>query len=231
VLSATSEGEGLGSEFRCELPAALNPTKVPRALTSVHTPRDSDHTGSASLRQVSRKPSCSAPSLSMTSPMHSGLERQDSVRNVMVVDDSGPTRKVVARLLRNAGYVCTEAVDGQDCLDQILAMGENPVHLILMDFEMPRMNGPTATAKLRELDYTMPIIGVTGNVLSADKDFFIAHGANSVLHKPLSIEQLKAEVSKINSKQGDSSGANFLSPSGSDQRGTNKSGEFGVEMV
>jgi CheY-like chemotaxis protein len=207
VLSATSEGEGLGSEFCCELPAALSPTKVSRTLTSVHTPRDSEHKKSTFLHDSSDdKRSVSAPTAAMSTPMQSGLEREDNVRNVMIVDDSGPTRKVVARLLRNAGYVCTEAVDGQDCLDQILAMGESPVHLILMDFEMPRMNGPTATAKLRELGYTMRIVGVTGNVLAADKDFFIAHGANSVLHKPLSIEQLKVEVSKAGTVRGDSGG-------------------------
>jgi CheY-like chemotaxis protein len=199
VLSATSEGEGLGSEFRCELPAALSPTKVPRALTGAHTPRDSEHNG------CDEKLSRSASSLGTTAHMKPGFEQQDGVRNIMVVDDSGPTRKVVARLLRNAGYVCTEAVDGQDCLDQILAMGEDPVHLILMDFEMPRMNGPVATAKLRDLGYTMRIVGVTGNVLAADKNFFIAHGANSVLHKPLSIEQLNAEVLEINTTHANSS--------------------------
>jgi hypothetical protein len=111
VLSATSEGEGLGSEFRCELPAALSPTKVSRALTSVHTPRDSEHKKSTFLHDSSDdKRSGSAPTVAMSTPMQSGLEREDNVRNVMIVDDSGPTRKVVARLLRNAGYVCTEAV-------------------------------------------------------------------------------------------------------------------------
>jgi CheY-like chemotaxis protein len=133
----------------------------------------------------------------------------------------------VARLLRNTGFVCAEAVDGQDCLDQILAMKEeNPVQLILMDFEMPRMNGPTATAKLRELGYKMPIVGVTGNVLAADKDFFMAHGANLVLHKPLSVEQLKAEVSRINSTLTGRS-----SVTGTDEQEIKKGEGLGEEMV
>jgi CheY-like chemotaxis protein len=200
VLSATSEGEGMGSEFRCELPAALSPTEVPRAL-SVPRPRDDDHNEPEPVHDASDKDSRDVSTVEM-SLVESNKAQQETVRNVMVVDDSGPTRKVVARLLRNAGYVCTEAVDGQDCMDKVLAMGKNPVHLILMDFEMPRMNGPTATARLRELGYRMPIVGVTGNVLAADKDFFIAHGANNVLHKPLSIEQLKAEISGVDAQQG-----------------------------
>jgi signal transduction histidine kinase/ActR/RegA family two-component response regulator len=225
VLSATYEGEGLGSEFRCELPAALSPDKVPR--TTAHTPRHGD----ADILPVNHQLSNSATmlvttTLGMTAASPTEWTQQDSVRNVIIVDDSGPTRKVVARLLRNAGLVCTEAVDGQDCLDQVLAMTkENPVHMILMDFEMPRMNGPTATAKLRELGYKMPIIGVTGNVLAADKDYFVAHGADSVLHKPLSVEQLNAEISKIHMKRDVSFGVSV------DPQEVKKGSDCGEDMV
>ena len=70
-----------------------------------------------------------------------------------------------------------------------------------MDFEMPRMNGPEATMKLRELNINIPIIGVTGNVLTADKEYFISKGAYSVLHKPISIDELKENIKKINMKR------------------------------
>jgi CheY-like chemotaxis protein len=65
-----------------------------------------------------------------------------------------------------------------------------PYDYILMDFEMPVMNGPTATAQLRELGCTVPIIGVTGNVLPADVQYFLDSGANAVLPKPLKFAQL-----------------------------------------
>jgi signal transduction histidine kinase len=65
-----------------------------------------------------------------------------------------------------------------------------PFDAILMDFEMPVMNGPSATAKLRALGCTAPIIGITGNVLPADVEFFLQSGANAVLPKPLRLPDL-----------------------------------------
>mmetsp|Transcript_25849 Transcript_25849/g.55888 ORF Transcript_25849/g.55888 Transcript_25849/m.55888 type:complete len:139 (+) Transcript_25849:1-417(+) len=53
---------------------------------------------------------------------------------------------------------------------------------------MPVMNGPTATKHLREIGCDSYIVGVTGNVMQADVDVFIEHGANAVLAKPLRIE-------------------------------------------
>jgi CheY-like chemotaxis protein len=67
-----------------------------------------------------------------------------------------------------------------------------PFDAILMDFEMPVMNGPAATAKLRALGCTAPIIGITGNVLPADVQLFKQHGATAVLPKPLNITELES---------------------------------------
>lgn len=55
---------------------------------------------------------------------------------------------------------------------------------------MPRLNGPDATQKLRELGFKELIIGVTGNVLSEDVNFFLSKGANRVLPKPVSMDLL-----------------------------------------
>jgi CheY-like chemotaxis protein len=52
------------------------------------------------------------------------------------------------------------------------------------------MNGPTATAELRKLGFANPIIGVTGNVLRSDVDFYKSQGADEVLAKPLSVDLL-----------------------------------------
>jgi CheY-like chemotaxis protein len=71
-----------------------------------------------------------------------------------------------------------------------------PFDAILMDFEMPVMNGPTATAKLRALGCTAPIIGITGNVLPGDVQLFREHGANAVLPKPLRLHDLHAVLLK-----------------------------------
>jgi CheY-like chemotaxis protein len=75
---------------------------------------------------------------------------------------------------------------------------QQPVDFIFMDFEMPRLNGPKATLALRKRGITVPVIGVTGNVLPADTEYFISHGANAVLPKPLNLTRLASELKKYN---------------------------------
>ena len=123
--------------------------------------------------------------------------------NILVVDDVALNRKIVCRLMRGEGYVCFEAVDGQECVDYMKRSEEgtqDPVDLILMDYEMPRMNGPTATEVLISLGIRVPVIGITGNALKEDFDFFMDHGALAVLAKPLVISGLNIWIDELNSE-------------------------------
>lgn len=72
---------------------------------------------------------------------------------------------------------------------------------VLMDFEMPIMNGPTATKELRNMGFNVPIIGITGNVLPQDVEMFLSHGANAVLAKPLTLLALEEAIEKINQQK------------------------------
>ena len=127
------------------------------------------------------------------------------VERIMVVDDSPPSRKMLCRLLKNAGYHCTQAENGQECVDMMVRDRDDESHstdnkkiaqLIFMDFEMPIMTGPEAAKALRNLGFKLPIIGVTGNVLPTDKTYFMKMGANEVLSKPLDIDDVNALVRK-----------------------------------
>ena len=62
---------------------------------------------------------------------------------------------------------------------------------------MPNLNGPLTVKQLRELGYTMIVIGVTGNVLPEDRNYFIQQGANAVLPKPLSLPILLELYDKL----------------------------------
>ena len=112
-----------------------------------------------------------------------------SACHVLIVDDAASNRKILSRLLKSKGFICHEAENGQECVDKVLA-GEYPYEIILLDYEMPVMNGPTAARRLREEKCDLLIIGVTGNVLPEDKEHFICHGANEVLCKPVNIGEL-----------------------------------------
>lgn len=113
----------------------------------------------------------------------------DDPLHILVVDDASSNRKLVCRLLQSKGFRCEQAENGLECVGMVLS-GRNHFDMILLDFEMPVMNGPDAAKKLREMKCEIPIIGLTGNVLPEDKQYFLDHGANIVFSKPLNIDQL-----------------------------------------
>jgi two-component system, sensor histidine kinase len=65
-----------------------------------------------------------------------------------------------------------------------------PIDTILMDYEMPVLNGPDATKRLRDMGCTALILGVTGNVLEDDIVYFKSMGATDVLAKPVQVSLL-----------------------------------------
>lgn len=111
--------------------------------------------------------------------------------HILVVDDSISNTKMLVRLLKRAGHTCSVARDGQQAIDKY--QKENgSFDTILMDYEMPVLNGPEATKRLRNMGCTSLIFGITGNVLAEDVAFFKASGANQVLPKPVSMGAIDA---------------------------------------
>merc|ERR1712226_261277 len=102
---------------------------------------------------------------------------------------------MLIRLLERVGHTCTPATNGKEAVEAVEAdltarnMDEAyvPIDTILMDYEMPLMNGPDATYEIRKLGFTGNIFGVTGNLLGDDVDYFLDKGANQVLGKPISM--------------------------------------------
>mmetsp|Transcript_30767 Transcript_30767/g.42093 ORF Transcript_30767/g.42093 Transcript_30767/m.42093 type:complete len:831 (+) Transcript_30767:70-2562(+) len=118
--------------------------------------------------------------------------------NILVVDDSHLNRKIVRKILESAvdmfpELIITEADDGLSAVKEVKQQGAMGVKFdfILMDFIMTTMNGPEATAILRDsLHYKGVIIGITGNALPTDIDTFLMSGADEVLIKPLTRRKL-----------------------------------------
>ena len=128
---------------------------------------------------------------------------QNKPPSVLVVEDSVPTRTMLARLLRRLDLEVTEVGNGLEavrvCASRATQRGGDvakPFDLILMDKEMPVMDGHEATATLRRNGVTSPIIGITANVLSSDRDVFISHGLSDFLQKPVSRNDFVAVLQK-----------------------------------
>lgn len=114
---------------------------------------------------------------------------------------------MLCRLLERNGHTCEAAVDGEQAVAAVsatLTSSKNnieerqpPFDVILMDFEMPNLNGPEATAQIRALGYSGIVLGVTGNILKEDVDFFREKGANDVLSKPVRYTDIQASISRL----------------------------------
>jgi len=123
----------------------------------------------------------------------------DRIPVVLVVDVVTSNRKMLKRLLIGRCSCTMEAEDGQEALEKVreaMSTGTT-IDVITMDYQMPVMDGPTATRKIRDLGYSGIILGVTGNVLKEDMEKFLAAGANRVLTKPLSMAIFDATVAEL----------------------------------
>ncbi len=139
TISATSAGVGRGCIFTVELPVVQrirDPTIHCDSFSELR-PREPDRVQSAPVKPINAiadpMSHHDVPDIENTAPMK-------SLRTVLVVDDSGPTRKMICRMLKNFGCRHFEAEDGTDCVSvysKSVEEGGPTFDLVLMDFVMP----------------------------------------------------------------------------------------------
>jgi len=121
---------------------------------------------------------------------------------VLVVDDRRDIRLLAGHLLTRAGASVEFAEDGLAGNEIVRAsMNSNePFDLILMDMQMPRMDGYRASESLREMGFTRPIIALTADAMQGDMDRCIASGCNAYLSKPIDATELIRIVAAFTSR-------------------------------
>nr|WP_315201199.1 response regulator [uncultured Albidiferax sp.] len=109
--------------------------------------------------------------------------------HVLLVDDNEFNQYVARELLESAGFVVEVAENGQIALDKVQA---HSFDVVLMDMQMPVMDGVTATRAIRQLPAfaQLPIIAMTANAMQQDKDACLAAGMWDVVTKPIAAEAL-----------------------------------------
>ncbi|MEZ6133009.1 MAG: response regulator [Planctomycetaceae bacterium] len=112
---------------------------------------------------------------------------------VLVTDDTPANRQLVGLVLRRSGLTVDEAENGLQAFEK--ATTEN-YDLILMDMQMPVMDGFTATQKLRSAGITVPVLALTANVMQSDRDRCQAAGCNDFLTKPIDIDKVLQTLSQ-----------------------------------
>lgn len=115
---------------------------------------------------------------------------------ILAVDDSRSMREMVAFTLESAGHAVTPAVDGVDALRIAEA---DAFDLVLMDVNMPNMDGITCIAKLRELNAFkfVPMLMLTTETSTARKHEAKTAGATGWLSKPFNPEKLLATIDRV----------------------------------
>jgi two-component system cell cycle response regulator DivK len=117
-------------------------------------------------------------------------------RRILVVEDQDDNRRIIRDLLSSVGYEMIEALDGESGVR--LAASQRP-DLILMDIQLPVLDGYEATRRIRQnpdLDQ-IPIVAVTSYALSGDDAKAVAAGCNAYVAKPFSPRQLLATSSEL----------------------------------
>jgi CheY-like chemotaxis protein len=113
---------------------------------------------------------------------------------VLVVDDSDVNRELVRVLLKRNGIRVLEARNGEEC---VLRAQHEHFDAILMDMQMPVMDGYTATRLLRERDKRVPIIAMTAHAMAGFENEILAIGCTGYLAKPLALEKLLSTLAGV----------------------------------
>ncbi len=107
--------------------------------------------------------------------------------SVLVVDDGQANRRLIKLVLERAGVKVDEAENGQIAVDKATAAHYD---IILMDMQMPVLDGYQATGRLRELGYEKPILALTANAMTGDQEKCTVAGCDGFLAKPVDIDLL-----------------------------------------
>ncbi|MCP3944339.1 MAG: response regulator [Desulfobacteraceae bacterium] len=129
----------------------------------------------------------------------------DTKLNILLAEDNKMNQKVAVNMLKKLGHEVTIAQNGEQAVD---LYQKNNFHLILMDGQMPVMDGLEATLTIRELEKEtpspkphIPIIALTANAMKGDKERFLASGMDNFITKPIKRKALEDAILHSMSKK------------------------------
>ncbi|RZM06985.1 MAG: response regulator [Pedobacter sp.] len=109
---------------------------------------------------------------------------------ILVAEDNPINQRLILQILKKLGYTAVMAGNGYEVLD---GLKKADYDLILMDIQMPEMDGLEATRRIRQQGIPQPyIIAMTGNAMSEDRNNCLREGMNNYLAKPMKLESIKA---------------------------------------
>ena len=126
-------------------------------------------------------------------------------RNILLAEDNDLNAEIAEAILERAGLKTERVEDGIQCVNRIMEMPVGTYDMILMDIQMPKMDGYKATQAIRNLPdrdkACIPIIAMTANAFVEDKRDAIAAGMNGHIAKPIQVDKLLSILSEVIRKQ------------------------------
>jgi two-component system cell cycle response regulator DivK len=112
---------------------------------------------------------------------------------VLYIEDDPNNRLLVRRILMAEGIGVDEATNARDGITMAAA---NPPDLILMDISMPDMDGLTATGRIRQIPEIahLPIIALTANAMTGDREMILKAGCDGYISKPINIDSFVQDI-------------------------------------
>jgi CheY-like chemotaxis protein len=130
------------------------------------------------------------------------LARSDALnagRLLLLVEDNPANQKLALTQLEKLGYVADAVMNGREAVDAV-ARGDTDYALILMDVQMPEMDGFAATKAIRRVEMTtgkhIPIVAMTANAMQGDREACLAVGMDDYISKPVNREKLREALER-----------------------------------
>jgi two-component system sensor histidine kinase/response regulator len=143
---------------------------------------------------------------------HTINEGHRSLR-ILVAEDNAVNRLLVTALLGKRGHTILSVVNGREA---VVAVTKDVFDIVLMDVQMPEMDGLEATAAIRKLEALtgahVPIIALTAHAMKGDREICLAAGADEYLSKPINAAQLFALIESLTGMPSTTPGAMVLPP-------------------
>jgi PAS domain S-box-containing protein len=135
------------------------------------------------------------PASSMPGPEPAPAEpKLAPTRHVLLVEDNPINQQYASAVLRSCGCTVTVVSNGRQAVEQVATLMPD---LVLMDCQMPVMDGYEAARRIRASGHVMPILALTANAMAADRQRCMAAGMDDVLVKPIQPEALRAAVTRV----------------------------------
>jgi two-component system, cell cycle response regulator DivK len=115
---------------------------------------------------------------------------------ILYVEDNPDNRILIRRVLESEGYAVIEAINAAQALE---LLESNNINLVLMDINMPDMDGYALTAKIKAIQKfsKIPIVAVTANVMRGDREKSLEAGCDGYIQKPIDIDTLSQQIERF----------------------------------